>query len=200
MGVGVGRGVAVGGGNGVAVGCGVRVGVGVSVGAGDGGGVAVVSGVGFGEGTETGAGVGGGTGTWVEEAGPFTDSDPEAAAGWGVDAGSSTAAGTAESEDARVGGGDAVNGRAGIAAAVGATVDEGEMSGRINNPAKVPDDPGWTEAGVGEGMTGAVGGTGVMMGNVGVGMGVNPGAETGDAQAVADPNTTNQQTKVMVSP
>ena len=158
--------------------------------------------MGIGAGTETGAGVGagGGSGPGVEEAGPSTDSKAEAPAGWGVAVGSAPAAGTADDGVLTVGWGDAVDKGTGVAAAVGGTGDNGEMSGRIKNPANIRDDPGWTEAGVGEGITRAVGGTEVTLRTVGVGKGVNPGAETGDAQAVAVPATTNQQTKVTVSP
>ena len=149
-GVGAGRGVAVGGGNGVAVGCGVFVGVGVKVaagvgtgvtvgrdvGTGDGAGVAVGKGVGAGEGAETG-GAGGGTGVGVEEAGPSADSKPEAPAGWGVAVGFRALDGTTDGEDATVGWGDAVGEGTGIAAAAGVTGNNGEMSGRINNPANI---------------------------------------------------------------
>ena len=213
-GVGAGRGVAVGGGNGVAVGCGVFVGVGVKVaagvgtgvtvgrdvGTGDGAGVAVGKGVGAGEGGETGVGAGDRTGTGVEEAGPSADSKPEAAAGWGVAVRFRVLDGTTDGEDATVGWRDAVGEGIGIAAAAGVTGNNGEMSGRINNPANIRDDPGWTRAGEGEGMTRAVGGAAVTLRTVGVGTGVVPGAETGDAQAMADPTTTTQQNRVRVSP
>ena len=49
-------------------------------------------------------------------------------------------------------------------------------------------------------MTREVGGAAVTLRTVGVGTGVVPGAETGDAQAAADPTTTTQQNRVRVSP
>lgn len=48
-------------------------------------------------------------------------------------------------------------------------------------------------------MTRAVGGTAGTLREAGVGLGVNPGAETGDAQAAADP-ATSQQTRARVNP
>ena len=128
-------------------------GVKVTVGAGDGAGVAVGRGV--------GTGVGAGTGTGVEEAGWFTDSEPEGSEGWGVAAGSGPAAGTRDGKDTAGGRGDAVGKRTGVAAAGEVTGDGGEMCGRINDPANIRDDPGWTGAGVGEGITRAVGGAAV---------------------------------------